>query len=147
MAEELRFFFRTALFTTLIGAVYWFMSYEEAGTALLAAIVVSAIFFVLVIATAVRGSRRGGRSLKGVLGFADTGKDNPLALDEDVFPTASPWPVVVSVAAILLGVGLIYGAWLWIPGIGLGLAAAWGWLTETEPDSKAPSLPSGQGPR
>lgn len=134
MAEEVRFFFRTALFTTLIGTVYWFMSYEQAGTALLAAIVVSAIFFVVAIATGVRGSRRGGRSVKGMLGFADTGNDNPLALDEEVFPTASPWPAVVSVAAILVGVGLIYGAWLWIPGIGLGLAGAWGWLTEAEPN-------------
>lgn len=131
VAEELRFFVRTAIFTVLIGTIYWFVSYEEAGSILLAGIVASAVFFVAVIAAHVRASRRGGRSIKALLGFADTGADAPLALDEDVFPTSSAWPLVVSVAAVLVGVGVIYGAWLWIPGAALGLAGAWGWLTET----------------
>lgn len=131
VAEELRFFLRTALFTIVIGTIYWFVSYEEAGTALLAGIVASAVFFVVVIAAGVRASRRGGRGPKALLGFADTGPDNPLELAQDVFPTSSAWPLVISVAAALVGVGLIYGAWLWIPGAALGLAGAWGWLTET----------------
>lgn len=131
MAEELRFFVRTAVFTIVIGTIYWFVSYEEAGSLLLAGIVASATFFVAVIAWSVRASRRGGRTVKELFGFADTGPDNPLALDEETFPVSSAWPVVVSVAAVLVAVGLIYGAWLWIPGTALGLAAAWGWLAET----------------
>jgi hypothetical protein len=131
VAEELRFFVRTAIFTVLIGTIYWFVSYEEAGSILLAGIVVSAIFFVVVIAAHVRASWRGGRSIKALLGFADTGPDAPLALEEDIFPTSSAWPLAVSIAGVLVGLGLIYGAWLWIPGAALGLAGAWGWLTET----------------
>ena len=33
--EEIRFFARVALFTAVITAIYWFVSYEEAGTLLL----------------------------------------------------------------------------------------------------------------
>jgi hypothetical protein len=131
VAEELRFFFRVALFTIVIATVYWFMSYEEVGTWLLAGIVASAAFFVGVVGLNVRGSRSGGRSVKALLGFADSRPENPLLLEEDGFPLSSAWPVVVSVAAALVGVGLIYGAWLWIPGAGVALAGAWGWLSET----------------
>jgi len=132
MAEEVRFFLRVALFTIVIATIYWFMSYEEAGTWLLAGIVASAAFFVGIVGVNVRASRRGGRNVKALLGFADTGPDSPLLLEEDGFPLSSAWPAVVSVAAVLVGVGLIYGAWLWIPGVAVASAGAWGWLTETE---------------
>ncbi len=128
MAEEIRFFLRTALFTIVIATIYWLLSYEEAGTTLLIGIIASAVFFVIVIAVSVRASRRGGRSLKRLLGFGDSGPDNPLALGEDLFPASSATPLVASVAAVLVGVGLIYGAWLWVPGVALALAAGWAWL-------------------
>lgn len=132
MAEEVRFFLRVALFTVVIGTIYWFVSYEIAGTALLAGIVASALFFIVLIAGGVRAVRRGPKNLKGILGFEETGRDDPLALGEDVFPAASAWPVVASISAVLVTVGLVYGAWLWIPGTALGLACIWGWLTELE---------------
>lgn len=132
MAEELRFFVRVGLWTVLVGTIYWLLTYEEAGTWLLAGVLASVVFFVGIIAFNVTASRRGGRGVKHLLGFTDTGPDNPLALDEDVFPLSSAWPAIVSVAAVLVGVGLIYGPWLWIPGVALALISAWGWLTETQ---------------
>ena len=132
MAEEVRFFLRVALFTTLIATIYWFVSYEEAGTVLLAGIVASAIFFMVLVLSGVRAARSGPKSVTGLLGFDETGRNDPLALAEDTFPIASAWPAIASIAAVLLGLGLIYGAWLWIPGAGLGLACTWGWLTELE---------------
>ena len=131
MAEELRFFIRIALFTVLIASIYWFVSYEEAGTWLLAGIVSGVVFFVVLVARRAMSSRRGGRRLKDLLGFADSAPEAPLALDEDTFPLSSAWPAVMSLAAALAGLGLIYGPWLWIPGLSLGLAGAWGWLIET----------------
>ncbi len=130
MAEELRFFLRTALFTILITTIYWLVSYEEAGTTLLIGIIGSAVFFVILIAVNVRAARRGGSKLNALLGFADTGPDSPLGLAEDVFPAPSATPLIASVAATLVGAGLIYGPWLWIPGVALSLAAAWSWLSE-----------------
>ena len=131
VAEELRFFVRVGLWTALIGTIYWLMTYEETGTWLLAGVLASVVFFVATIAVNVAAARRGGRGLKDLLGFTDTGPDNPLAVEEDMFPVSSAWPAVVSLAAVLVGVGLIYGPWLWIPGAALGLTSAWGWLTET----------------
>lgn len=132
MAEEVRFFLRVALFTTVIGTIYWFVSYEEAGSVLLAGIVASALFFIVLIVGGVRSVRSGPKNVKGILGFEETDRDDPLALGEDVFPTASAWPLIASVAAVLLTVGLVYGPWLWIPGVALGLTGVWGWLTELE---------------
>lgn len=130
MAEEVRFFVRIALFTIAIGTIYWFVSYEEAGTVLFAGIVASAVTFALVIAWKVRATRRGGRGIKAMLGFADLPEDRPLHLDEDSFPAASMWPAAASLGLMLIGVGLIYGAWLWVPGLAIALSATWGWLTE-----------------
>jgi hypothetical protein len=35
VAEELRVFIRIALYVIVVGIIYWVVSYEEAGTALL----------------------------------------------------------------------------------------------------------------
>lgn len=132
VAEEVRFFMRVALFTIVIATVYWFVSYEEAGTALLVGIIASAAFFAFLVVTRVRASWSGRKSLKGLLGFEESGRDDPLSLGEDTFPSASAWPPVASVAAVLVATGLVYGPWLWIPGVSIALATTWGWLTELE---------------
>lgn len=132
MAEEVRFFIRVALFTVVIGTIYWFVSYDHAGTILLAGIVASAIFFIVPIVGAVHAVRRGPKNLKGVIGFEETDRDDPLVLAEDTFPSASAWPFFSAFAGLLVAAGLVYGPWLWIPGAALGLACTWGWLTELE---------------
>ncbi|HJR44793.1 MAG TPA: cytochrome c oxidase subunit 4 [Actinomycetota bacterium] len=130
MPEEVRFFLRIAIFTIVITTIYWFVSYEEAGTLLLGGIIASAAIFMGLMLVAVRGARSGRKTPKSLLGFDETGPERPLELTEDVFPALSPWPIVLSLGVTLVGVGLIYGAWLWIPGAALSLTAAWGWLTE-----------------
>ncbi len=132
MAEEVRFFVRIALFTIVIGTIYWFMSYEEVGTVLFASVVASAATFALVIAWKIKAARQGGRGIKSLLGFEDLPEDRPLHLDEDTFPSGSMWPAALSLALMLIAVGLIYGAWLWVPGLAIALSATWGWLTELD---------------
>ena len=132
MAEEVRFFVRIALFTIVIGTIYWFVSYEEAGTILFGGIVASAVTFALAIVLHVKAARQGGRGVKALLGFDDVGGDRPLNLDEDTFPSASMWPAAASLGFTLVALGLVYGAWLWVPGLAVTLSATWGWLTELE---------------
>ena len=132
MAEEVRFFVRIALFTVVIGTIYWFVSYEEAGTILFGGIVASAVTFALVIALRVKAARQGGRGLKALLGFDDVGEERPLNLAEDTFPSASMWPAAGSIGFVLIAVGLVYGAWLWVPGLAIAISATWGWLTELD---------------
>jgi hypothetical protein len=142
VSEEVRFFLRTALYTGLIAAIYWFVSYEWAGTVLLIFLFGSAIFFVAVTSALVRTTRpstasEGGRGLAGALralvGFEDEAgvePQAPLEIAEDRFPTRSIWPLALSVATALVALGLIYGPWLWIPGAGLLIASGLAWATQ-----------------
>ena len=146
MAEELRFFLRTALYSAVISAIYWFASYDAvrdrydwAGTAMLVATALAAAAVVAVLAASVRRARdgtTGGSPLavvNRVIGLGDPGgaaDDAPLSVELDPMPTGSAWPVAAGIAAMLIGLGLVYGPWLWLPGLVLLVAAVWGWVTE-----------------
>jgi hypothetical protein len=157
MIEEARFFLRTALYTGLIGVIYWLVSHDRIGTILLAALFLAALFFVVVVAVTVPGASgdsgerasgdsgerahgdsgaqgRGGPlgTVARLLGFDDAGRAEAMNLPDEVFPTRSGWPITVAIAALLMALGLLYGAWLWIPGAGLGIATGIGWLTQLE---------------
>ncbi|MEA2434759.1 MAG: Cytochrome c oxidase subunit [Actinomycetota bacterium] len=133
MAEEVRFFLRTAIYTVLIAVIYWFVSYEEAGTVLFGFVAASALIFIVVTLRLVPRARAKSLSPKALVGFYDRPEDEahgPLEVDEDAFPVASGWPILAAVAAALAGLGAIFGAWLWVPGLALGLSTLVGWTTE-----------------
>ena len=141
MAEELRLFLRVALWGAAIGTVYWFLTYEWAGSVLTLFLVLGAGFFPLAGLRLARAARRAPdpdkRGPKGavanVVGFAERGDEHarpPLELEEEALPVASIWPLVAGVGATLVGLGLLYGPWFWLPGALLGLAALRGWSTE-----------------
>jgi hypothetical protein len=145
VSEEVRFFLRTALYTAAIGVVYWFVSYEWAGTVLLAFLAASVLFFVIVVSASIRTTRaeveghgdsaprRAGNLINRLVGFEEhpgEASSAPLEFVDDVFPSASIWPFVLAAGITLVGLGLLYGPWLWIPGAGLTLAAGLSWLTE-----------------
>jgi Cytochrome c oxidase subunit IV len=146
MAEELRFFLRTAVYSAGIAVIYWFASYDPvtdaydwAGTALLSAAAVATGATVAVAAAFARGALHGGsgRSPVGAvvdwIGLTDPGgraDEQPLATDLDALPRTSSWPLVAGVAATLIGLGLVYGAWLWMPGAALLALSVWGWVTQ-----------------
>ncbi len=142
MAEELRFFLRTALYAAVTAAIYWFLSYEWVGTMLLAFVVAGAGFFTFFFGATVRAARSEieSKSLihvtRRVFGFDERPRDDesgPLATEEEPLPPASIWPLVASLGALLIGGGLVFGGWLWMPGAAISLIAAWGWLNELEP--------------
>src|SRR5438093_9652439 len=57
LAEELRFFLRTAAYTAVIGVLYWIVSYEWAGSVMLAFVAVATGLVVVVFFTDVRATR------------------------------------------------------------------------------------------
>src|SRR5207249_10190644 len=83
LAEELRFFLRTAAYTAVIGVLYWIVSYEWAGSVMLAFVAVATGLVVVVFFTAVRATRgpladdrdgalwRTGLALARLVGFAE----------------------------------------------------------------------------
>jgi hypothetical protein len=133
VAEEVRFFLRTAIYTLLITGIYWFVSYEEAGTVLFAFVAVSALIFIAVTLLLSPKARPSSLSPKALIGFYDRPQDEeggPLEVDEDEFPVASAWPLLAAAAACLVGLGAIFGPWLWVPGGALGLSTLVGWAAE-----------------
>jgi amino acid transporter len=139
--EEPRFFIRIALYASVAGTVYWFASYDErAGSLLFLFLAVATLFFAIVAAAIAHSSRDGSTpsggplsALDRVLGFGGVpGNEDRPPLDLEVEPVApaSTWPVFAALSLLLIGLGLIYGAWFWLPGIALAAGSAWGWTTE-----------------
>lgn len=145
MAEELRYFLRTALWIGGLAVAYWFVSYDPAGTALLVILGIAlAAFLVLVAAMEPRTvdhlrPRRHGLlrapldTINRVIGFHDPPSEPaPLAGGPDLVPLSSWWPVITAAAFVTIGLGLIYGAWLLVPGVVLLVVGGIGWLTQLD---------------
>jgi hypothetical protein len=145
MAEELRFFLRTGLFAGLIALIYWFVSYEIAGTVLLGGLAAGAAVFITAIAKLapealgdiVDGEASGGgklvTALKRVVGFEEESepvRSAPLEIAEEPVAHSSAWPILTALAALLSGLGLLFGAWFWLPGIVVAAMSTWGWSSQ-----------------
>lgn len=145
MIEERRFFLRTALFASGIAVIYWFVSYETAGTVMLLAIGLTAAFLMWVLA---RHSGDGRRGPLGLLHDAVTFEEpedasGPLAIEEGPMPAMSYPPLAVAVGSGAVVGGLVFGAWLWLPGAALVVGAAWRWYAELGTSQTDPAHPSG----
>lgn len=92
----------------VMAGVYWFTSYEDAGTAMLVLAACLALFVGLYLALTARRATAQG------LEEADP---------EPYLPHASAWPFFIGVAALVTANGLALGLWALVPGL-IGLAAA-----------------------
>lgn len=89
----------------LMGAVYWFTSYENAGTAML----VLAACLALSVGGYLAFTAR--RTTGTISSGAEGGSDEPY------LPHASAWPFFVGVAALVTANGLALGPWALVPGL------------------------------
>ena len=166
MAEELRFFVRLAIYLVIADTIYWFATYEWAGSVLMGTLALGAVFFAVAAGATARGLRSDGegyipafgkglprgshtygqnsepasgprgliRRLDRTLGFNEPQRnDGPLDIEDEPIPPSSIWPLVASLGGLLLALGLVYGAWFWLPGAGVLLLSTWGWVTELTP--------------
>jgi len=118
-----RIFAGIATFMTVIGAVYWVVSYEEAGTTMLA------------LAAGLAGLIGGWLYLQDRRRPAEPTDDEraagEVAPDEAAYlPAASVWPLGVAVAAALTLNGLIVGWPFAVPGALLLVLAMAGFVSE-----------------
>ena len=138
MAEEFRFFLRTAVWIVIAGVAYWLLSYELAGTILLGALLLAILAFVGVgfsLAQARPVAEGSGLLawLNRVIGFHErSDAPAPLEAGAELMPTSSASPIISAAAIILIGLGLIFGAWLIVPGVVLLLIGGIGWLTQLD---------------
>ncbi|HVF14398.1 MAG TPA: cytochrome c oxidase subunit 4 [Acidimicrobiales bacterium] len=103
MNVEWKLFAGAAGFAALVGGLYWFVSYEHAGTTMLG--LSSAAFLMVAAYLLVVGRRAGMRASDR--SDADPGDD---AGATEYFPSSSVWPFVAATGAVVLGLGLVFGA-------------------------------------
>ncbi|HWC13157.1 MAG TPA: cytochrome c oxidase subunit 4 [Actinomycetota bacterium] len=157
MAEERRIYVRIALFTAAAAAVYWFVSYERAGTALLVFVTGAAAGLAVMLGrVATEPDVSLLRKLLDLGTFEEAPETarakhdrpvdpaerasnepdvSPLVLAEAPFPALSLQPLLLAIGAGAITTGLVFGAWLWVPGGVVVVAAGWRWLVELGPRS------------
>ena len=117
MKAESFYWLGVTAFFVVIGAVYWFTSYEDAGTTML-------------VATSLLGLLAGGYLFIQSRKYPPRPEDRPDAtLEEgagpvDDFPAPSIWPFVFGLGATIFATGFIFGVWVILPGaaiLGLGV--------------------------
>lgn len=123
MKVEWRLFTGGGVLISLIAAVYWFLTYEEAGSVLLALSFAALLFVGAYLAVL---SRRHGLRPEDV---ADPDPDAGLG-EVGYFPSSSIWPFLGGCGAAVLAVGLVFGVWLSVSGLMLVGLATLGYATE-----------------
>jgi hypothetical protein len=134
VAEEFRLFLRTAAYIVIAGVAYWVVSLEPSGTVLLAALAAALLAFILVgRAFSHDRSSMGTGSLlaraNAFIGFADRPDEpGPMENPPGLVPLASASPILSAGGAVLVGLGLVLGPWIGVPGLIVLLAGILGWL-------------------
>ena len=125
MKVEWRLFVGAAAFFTITAATYWFVSYEDAGTTMLAASVPA---FAFIGAWLWFQNRNHGPRPE------DDGEAGPADAAEDLgyFPSSSAWPFVLSAGAVVLDNGLVFGPPIAVVGILLMAAGVFGYVREAD---------------
>jgi hypothetical protein len=121
---EPRFLIGAGAFATVVAFVYWFLSYEQAGFALL---------LLMGLAS----------SMVGVYFLWKLGKVRRFEDDPDAehaasagvavgrFSSGSIWPLVMAVSLVFLTQGLVFGLWLVVFGVTLFVWATVGLMLES----------------
>ncbi len=127
MKVEWRLFLGAAGFFSVTATAYWFITYEHAGTAMLAASVPAFAFIALWLAFQAR---------KAPTRPEDDG-EAPISAADDLgyFPSSSTWPFVLSAGAVVLANGLVFGPPIAVVGGILMVAGVVGYAREA--DTKA----------
>jgi hypothetical protein len=112
------------LFFGVVGIVYWFWSYEQAGTAML-------------IGTCTLGLLPGSyyyywhRRMGARVEDREDASIAEGAGEINSFPGTSIWPFIMGMGAFLTVISLVFGIWLIFPGISLILTALVGVTAES----------------
>ena len=134
MRDEIKVFLGVTAFFVVIGIVYWFTSYETAGSVMLAA-------------SALMGVVAGGSIWWLSRHSPPRAEDDPHAEIAEgagpigVFPMQSAWPFAVGLSGAVFASGFAFGVWLVIVG-GVGFVlSVLGYIGEARRDT----LPSERG--
>jgi Cytochrome c oxidase subunit IV len=124
MRAEAFFYLGIMVVFAAIGVVYWFVSYEDAGTVMLAG-------------TALMGVFAGGYLYLQSRRYPPRLEDRPDATvaegagDIDMFPSGTYWPLALAFGAAMTASGFIFGIWLVLGGLVFFVGGMIGWIAES----------------
>ncbi|HWP62576.1 MAG TPA: hypothetical protein VNO86_03815 [Candidatus Binatia bacterium] len=153
--EEVRFFGRIALYALVVGVVYWFLTYETAGTVLLVGFGLCALFASLVLGHGARGVGAGaGRPVGAGAGRAvgerpptETDPERPFVDESGRLPAPGLAPFGMGVGLAMAALGIAFGPWLVLAGLVLVAWAGLGWLRSAMAEHEAAVRDVGGGER
>lgn len=121
MPEEIKFFGRLSLFALIAGTIYWFLSYDAAGTVLLLGFgfATGAAFLVL---------WRSGRTDDPAAADHPTRPDGPFGDESAPVPTRSAAPLALGFGVAVMALAGAFGPWFLIAGAVPFLLGATDWL-------------------
>jgi len=119
VATQARIFLGVSAFMAVIGIVYWFASYEPAGTVMLA--LASVLTGVCGVYLLLQGER--------ATGTGPTGTDH--GGDTEYLPHSSVWPFAIGVGAWLTASGMILSFSFAVPGLVVLAAAITGLVSQS----------------
>lgn len=123
MKVEWRLFAGAGAFFALTSTLYWFVSYESAGTTML----VLSVFAVLMVAGWLFLWSRRTKARPEDRGDADQSEG---AGDIGYFPSSSIWPFVMACGAVVIADSLVFGVWLGLTGALILLVGIIGYAVE-----------------
>ena len=137
MRDEVRVFLGVTAFFVVIGIIYWFASYETAGSVMLAA-------------SALMGFVAGGSIWWLSRHAPPRAEDRSDAAIADgagevgVFPVQSIWPFAVGLCAAVFASGFAFGVWLVLVGGVAFVLSICGYIAEARRDT-VPNERTGDG--
>jgi hypothetical protein len=119
LSDEAKVFGRMSIFGIIVGAVYWFLTYEAAGTALLLGFGLAAGVATAAIFVRSRGAGSDAETAGGEVAGGESAEP---------FPEPGWAPLVISVGLGGLALGAAFGPWLTIAGLLVAIGGGASWL-------------------
>jgi hypothetical protein len=115
-----------------LGVIYWATAYEEAGTVMLVVATILALWVAVYLWLRERHGEAGEAGDAADPGTAG-GPAGPAAghAVEQYLPHASVWPFAIGLGAAGIGVGLVLGLWVIVPGLGIMALGLGGFIRQT----------------
>jgi hypothetical protein len=138
LPEEIGFWIRSGVFGLAIAGVYWYLSYEVAGSVLLALFGTASIAAAATLGFLVWRLDRGraGPRASGVRPDP-TRAEGPLGDDRGRLPGASIAPLVIGIGIAIAALGLAYGPWLLLAALAPLLIGAASWIASANAELTA----------
>jgi hypothetical protein len=152
MTDEAAVWLRIFAFGLVTSAIYWFASYEPAGTIALLVFGLGPGVAGLYLYLHQRATTPRESWLARVQRFAGVAKDRaqgPAELESDdlgVVPSPSIWPFLLSLGLTVAVTGLAFGLWLLLLGSGILAVSVVGWLATINQETRRGRLRDDQQP-